>query len=447
MDAGSFKEAHAKLQSILLKLPESEAENRAQVKGLIEKARRELQVDEDMAKLREFSKTAPWDQVVLAVGEFHKNHRETRRHIVFKSEADAILTKANEIGQFHTAVKEIRDAYAASDYAKVVLLVDQFNTRFATHALFDAVRGELADLAKSAQKSLLMPAEEKAKSEFSKAEAALDAKKFQEAIVGYDILLKDLSETELVKSNKTLIEQHRDLAVQGFRKERDADGSRKFKTAKTLFDGKNYGEALKILADLDKNYADVMPEKMKDVRQMLEVCQKEAAMEQAAMVDDGEKGIEGWVPGGATARVEIAEASEAKMGSKALKMTFKRHNESINAGTWPRLEHSVTPPSDETTALTFWAKSGNAQPFKVSIELRLYSGDDEVVYAATRTLGPGWQLYQIPLSEFKQIWQHPRRKVPAKLNAYNIQKVGFSTGQPAADASALIDHIRFESKR
>lgn len=447
MDSGSFKAAHDKLQGVLLKLPESEAENRAQVRALIEKCRRELMVDEDMARLRELSKSASWDQIVLAVGSFQKEHRETRRYVALKPEVDAILSQANEIGEFHTAVKEIRDANAASDWAKVVLLVDQFNTRFAMHPLFDAVRNEFADLARRAQKNLLMPAEEKAKAEFAKAEAALDAKKFQDAIIGYDILLKDLAETELVRSNKTLIDQHRDLAVQGFRKERDAEGNRKFKTARSLFDAKNWVEAQKILADLDRNYADVVPEKLKEIRQMLEQADKEVAAELAALVDDGEKGIENWIAGGATARVQAEEAADAKVGSKSIRMTFKKHDESVTSGTWPRLEHAVAPPSDETTALSFWGKSGNAQPFKISIELRLYSGDDEVVYAATRTLGPGWQLYQIPLTEFKQVWQHPRRKAPARLNAYNIQKVGFSSGQPTSESSAILDQIRFEAKR
>jgi hypothetical protein len=227
------------------------------------------------------------------------------------------------------------------------------------------------------------------------------------------------------------------------KKEREADGNKKYRAVKALYDAKNWAEAQKGLADLEENYADALADKMKDIKTMRERCDKEVAADKAALVDDGESGAAGWEAGGAAGRVEAEESTDAKVGGKSIKMTFKKHSEAISAGTWPRLEHAVAAsPSDETVAVSFWAKS--AQPFKISVELRLYSGDDEVVYSAQRTLGTSWQLFQVPLTEFKELWKHPRRKTSAKLNAYNIQKVGFATASPGADAVALLDHIKFD---
>ena len=124
-------------------------------------------------------------------------------------------------------------------------------------------------------------------------------------------------------------------------------------------------------------------------------------------------------------------------------MTFKRHGESVSGGNWPRLDHAAVAP-EGSAGISFWARSTSAQTVRISIEFRQLTGGDETVFAASRTIGPGWQLFQIAQVELRPIWQ---RRTAAKFNWPEVRRISFASAAPDSEGAVLIDQLRFDVRK
>jgi serine/threonine protein kinase len=445
-DQGSYNAALPHLESLLRALPESEPELRPQLRAMIDSCYREIACTLDLEKLRSMAQGGDLEKAAAFARDFALKHADTQQFKAAQKEVEAIQARADRALEFAQTVRSIREARKASQWAETAALIEGFNAKFSDHPNFGLVRDEFAELLALAKKNLSITPEDRAQRAYAAAEAHLDARRYREAVEAYDALLRDFADTDFVRSNRTLISQHRGIGYEFVKRDRETEAFRRLKAAQALFEARQWADARKALAELDSAYADVLGPRAPDVKSMLQRCDRELGLDRTMLIDDLEKGAAAWKPAGAAGKIEIAESADAQEGSKSLKLTFKSHADSA-LGDLPRAQRAVTPPDESTSGLSFWARAEKGDGFKLTVELRLFSGDDELLYSTTRSIGPGWQLYQIPLAEFRLAWQNPARKLPAKLTAFNIERVAWTSGSTGSEAVILIDWIRFEARK